>query len=255
MSYFNLRKRSPEADAEPDEADVEEPEETPEETAEEPEEKQPATEHGPLLTGILGPGRWLAAHFGPGAALGVHAVAVWAVFFYGGWPAAGILTLWLVAVLAFVPREYLERLAARLEPSTGHDQKAEEETPTEPLAAVLWQLIGDAPGTHLKTLTTHLQQATPEQPLDRAAVRAKLGALGITVKPSVRDAAGKVNEGVHRADLKAWEETLSPTGTGTPPEPRSSPVATPVTSNVGTDATAVATPRPRLRRLLPRGGP
>jgi hypothetical protein len=255
MSYFNLRKHDTEAEVEPDEAEAEEPAETPEETAEEPEGEQPAKEHGPLLSGILGPGRWLAAHFGPGAALGVHVVAAWAVFFYGGWPAAGIITVWLLAVLAFVPREYLERVAARLEPSTGRDQKAGEENPVEPLAAVLWRLIGDAPGAHLKTLTAHLQQAAPEQPLDRAMVRAKLGALGITVKPSVRDAAGKVNEGVHRADLKAWEEALSPTGTGTPSEPRSNPVATPVTSNVGIDATAVATPRPRLRRLLPRGGP
>lgn len=250
-NYFHLQKRAPEP--EPDE--VEATEEELEETAEEPEEEQPAKEYGPLLTGILGPSRWIAAHFGMNTAWGVHVVAVWAVCFYGGWVTAGVGAVWLMAVFAFMPREHLERLADRIEHGPNHDQEAGEEPPIEPLAAVLWQLIGNAPGTHLKTVAAHLQAAAPEQAVDRPAVRAKLAALRIPVRPSVRDAAGRVNEGVHRADLKGWEEALSPTGPGTPSGPRSTPVATPVTCDVGKDATAVATPRPRLRRLLPRGGP
>lgn len=248
MNYFSLRKRDPEP--EPDEAT----EETPIED-EESEEQPTGKPAGPLLTGLLGPGQWIAARFGTGAAWGVHVVAVWAIGFYGGWAAAGIVTVWLLAVLLFVPREHLERLAARIEKrSPEEDQEAGEERPGEPLAAVLWQLIGDAPGTHLKTLAEHLQAAAPEQPVDRAAVRAKLGALGIPVRASVRDAAGRVNEGVHRGDLQAWAEALSPTGPGTPPGPRSGPVATPVTCDVADAPTDVATPRPRLRRLLSRGG-
>lgn len=249
MSYFSLRK--PAAEPEPDEPVEEQPAVETATPQGEPPAGKPA---GPLLTGLLGPSRWIGARFGTGAAWGVHVVAVWAVGFYGGWVAVLVPAGWLLAVLAFVPREYLERLAARLEPaSPEEDHQAGEEPAGEPLAAVLWHLIGDAPGTHLKTLAEHLQAAAPEQPVDRAAVRAKLGALGIPVRASVRDAAGRVNEGVHRADLQAWAEALSPTGDDTPPEARSGPVATPVTCDVGKGATAVATPRPRLRGLLSRG--
>lgn len=252
MTYFNLRKREPEA--EPDEVE-EEPEETVEEAEDGGEEEQPGKQHGPLLTGLLGPGQWLVSRFGASWAWGVHGVGAWAVVFYGGWIAAGVVFAWLLAVLAFVPREHLERLAARIENQPpDEDQEAGEETPVEPLAAVLWHLIGDAPGTHLKTLTAHLQAAAPEQPIDKAAVRAKLTALGITVKPSVRDHRGKVNDGVHRADLQAWEEALSPTEDGTPSGARSGPCSDALTSDVGTRRTGVATPLSRLRRLLPRGG-
>jgi hypothetical protein len=51
---------------------------------------QPGKVYGPLLTGLLGPGTWLAVRFGTGTAWTVHVVAVWAVGFYGGWIAAGI---------------------------------------------------------------------------------------------------------------------------------------------------------------------
>lgn len=256
MSYFDLRKRA--AEPEPEEAAEDETPAAAE--AEETEEEKPAAKaHGPLLTGLLGPGRWLTAHFGINTAWAVHVVAVWAIGFYGGWFAVGVILVWLVAVLLFVPREHLERLADRIEkPTPNEDQEAGEEQPPEHpgghYSVVLWQLIGDAPGTHLKTLAEHLQAAAPEQPVDRAAVRAKLGALGIPVRASVRDAAGRVNEGVHRADLLAWEDALSPTDIDTPSEPRSEPVATPVTCDVGKEATAVATPLNPFSRLLSRGG-
>lgn len=251
MTYFNLRKREPEPAPDEPEEDAQDAEEATEETVEE----QPAKEHGPLLTGLLGPSQWTAARLGTGPAWGIHVVAVWAPFYYGGWAAILVPTAWLLAVLLFVPREHLERLAERIEKTPDNDdQQAGEEHPSEPLAAVLWQLIGDAPGTHLKTLAGRLQSAAPEQPVDRAAVRAKLGALGIPVRASVRDAAGRVNEGVHRADLEAWEEAPSPTGTGTPSDARSDLCSDAVTSDVANVPTDVAMPRPRLRRLLSRGG-
>lgn len=251
MTYFSLRKHA----VEPEPEAAEEAPEVIEEDAEEEPKEQLGKQYGPLLTGTFGPGRWLAARFGMSTAWGVHVVVVWAVAFYRGWAAVGIIAAWVFAVLLFVPREHLERLAARVEgTSPEEDQEAREEQPSEPLAAVLWQLIGDAPGTHLKTLTAHLQQAAPEQALDQAAVRAKLRALGIPIRPSVRDVRKKVNEGVHREDLQAWEEAPSPTETAPPSEPRSEPCSDALTSDVGDAPTGVATPRLRLRRLLPRGG-
>lgn len=255
MTYFSLRKHEPEPEPVESEKQASVEDEAREEDA--PKGKP----SGPILTGLLGPGAWLAARFGTGTAWGVHGVAVWAIGFYRGWMAAGIVLVWLLVVLAFVPREYLERLADRIEHRTSHDQQAGEGPPGEPLAAVLWQLIGDAPGTHLKTLTERLQEAAPEHPPDRAAVKAKLAALGITVKASVRDARGKVNEGVHRVDLQAWEQALPAPGPTPAPEPRSSPVATAVTCDVAAVPTPVAgaptgaaTRRFPFRRLLSRGG-
>lgn len=253
MTYFSLRKRASETG--PD--DVEEEQE--EEPFEDATDEAPAAARGPFLAGLIGPGCWLAARFGVNTAWGVHIVAVWAVAFYRGWIAAGVALVWLFAALAFVPREHLERLAARIEnPGPDEDQEAGEGAHSEPLSVplvvVLWKLIGDAPGAHLKTLAEHLQAAAPGQPVDRAAVRAKLAALGIPVRTSVRDAAGRVNEGVHRADLQAWEKAPSPAVTDTPSEARSEPVATPVTCDVGKQSTTVGTPRSGLRRLLPRGG-
>lgn len=254
MSYFDLRKRQ--SDPEPEEADEDETP-TAAETEETEGEKPAKKAHGPLLTGLLGPGRWIAAHFGINTAWGVHIVAAWMILYYRGVAAVGTIAVWLLAVLLFTPREYLDRLAASIErlDNRPHEdaEDDEEEPPADPLVTLLWHLIGDAPGTHLKTVAERIQEASGK-PVDRATVRARLGALQIPVKASVRDAAGRVNEGVHRADLKAWEEALSPAGTGTPPEGPPGPVAMPVTCDVGKTATAVATPRLRLRRLLSRGG-
>ncbi|MEU9670378.1 hypothetical protein AB0E25_33355 [Streptomyces bobili] len=251
MTYFNLRKREPEPTPDEPEEEAADTEEATEETAEE----QPAREHGPLLTGLLGPGRWIAARIGTGWAFGVHLVAVWAVGFYGGWTAAGVIFAWLALVLLFIPREFKDRVSGWLERriAPAVDEETDERVLVAPIAAVLWKLIGDAPGVHLKTLTGRLQEEAQE-PIDKAAVRAKLGALGIPLRGSVRDAAGKVNEGVHRDDLEAWEEAPSPTGTGTPSDVRSDPCSDAVTSDVATRRTGVATPLSRLRRLLPRGG-
>lgn len=135
------------------------------------------------------------------------------------------------------------------------EQPAEqpEETPADPLPGLLWKLIGEAPGTHLKTLTEHLNTAAPQAGFDRAAVRAALTARGIPVRPSVRDVAGRVNEGVHRDDLEAWQQSLSPTAPKALPEARSEPVATAVTCDVADAPTGVATALSPLRRLLSRG--
>ncbi|MEV6504814.1 hypothetical protein AB0M61_01665 [Streptomyces sp. NPDC051642] len=254
MTYFNLRKRAAEPDPEAvDEEEFDEADDEPDTVA-----VPPAGWADALRLGICGPGAWMTARFGITTSWTVHVVAAWAFFYYGAWVAAGIAAGWSLAVLAFVPREHLDRVTAAVERlhmrRPGTAPNGGDEPLVDPVVTLLWKLIGDAPGTHLKTLTAHLQEAAPEQPLNKAAVRAHLLALQIPVKPSVRDAAGRVNEGVHRDDLKAWQQALPSTVSGTPSEARSSPVATAVTCDVGKRRTVVATPLSALRRLLPRGG-
>lgn len=222
MTYFNLRKREPEA--EPDEVE-EEPEETVEEAEDGGEEEQPGKQHGPLLTGLFGPGQWLAARFGTGPAWGVHVVAVWAIGFYGGWIAAGVLLVWLLAVLAFVPREHLERLAKRIEErGTGEDQEAGEGAPDartpgsrDGALLLLHTVLGDAPGVHLRTVLDYLQEHGQWEGKEVADLRKHLEALGIPVRPKV-----KVNGTPTRGVLKADLEALPPIEE-TPPSPAPSP--------------------------------
>ena len=256
MTYFNLRKRAEEEPEGPVEAIDTEPEE---EAAEDDEEQGPVGLGAALWAGIAGPGRWLAAHGRIDVAWALYPGSVWAVGFYGGWVAVAVPAVWLVMVLAFMPREAKDRVAAWIERRTPGNQVAEdsgdpaEEAPIDPLVTVMWTLIGDAPGVHVKTLAAHLQAAVPEQLVARAAVRAKLGALGIPVRASVRDAAGRVNEGVHRADLEAWQQALPGPSPDPGPGPVEDPVATPVTCDVVDSPTPVATPLSRLRGLLSRG--
>ncbi|MFE7072694.1 hypothetical protein ACFU96_21690 [Streptomyces sp. NPDC057620] len=261
MTYFNLRKRD--ADPEPEAVETDAGT-TEDETPEEEIPAAPDVPHGPanaLWAGISGPGRWLTARGRPGMAWLLYAGSAWAVGFYGGWIAAGLCAAWLLGVLLFIPREALDRIAAKIERTPGNTPagsgKAGEQRPADtfvdPLPGLLWELIGDAPGVHLKTVVAHLHTTGLDTACDRAKVRAALARRGITVKGSVREADGRVNEGVHRADLQGWEEARSPAAPAMAPEARSSPVATALTSNVAKPATAVATPPARLRRLLSRG--
>lgn len=258
MTYFDLRKRHQDEETEAADAGGESVE------TEVPDDNAPDASHGfvgALWAGISGPGAWLTAHGRPGLAWLLYAGSAWAAGHYRGWVAFGLVVGWLVAVLAFTPREFLDRVATFIErlgerrhqPRPDDTPDAGEEPLLDPVVTVLWHLIGDAPGAHLKTLTEYLQQAAPEQPVDRAAVRAKLGALGIPLKASVRDAAGRVNEGVHRADLKAWEEALPRPATGTPSEARSNATEGPATCDVGKSATDVAMPFSRMLALWLRG--
>jgi hypothetical protein len=256
VTFISLRKHAPEP--EPDE-DLEETEETPDDEEQPPD--KPASYLGALAIGICGPAQWIAGRFGTGTAWASHGIALWAIGHYGGWTAFTLVTGYLLAVLLFIPREHLERAATAVEQLGdrrqqlgGEDAASTGEEPLlHPIVTVLWELIADAPGVHLKTLAKHLQAAAPEQPVDRAQVRAKLAALSIPVRGSVRDATGRVNEGVHRADLTAWQQALPRAAPGAPSEARSGPVATPVTCDVGNRSGGVATPLSRIRRGRPRG--
>lgn len=204
MSYFSLRKREPDPETEDAE---EEPEETVEEAQDSREEEQSGKQYGPLLTGLSGPARWLAARFSPGTALGVHGVAVWAIAFYGGWIAAGIVLLWLLAALLFVPREDLERLADRIEKrgASAPESPPEEErlAPGEGLALWLLDTIGDRPGIHVRELYPKMRKLPGQEERTDADLKALLKAFGVPVQRSLRLGRIAGRTGVRQADVEA----------------------------------------------------
>jgi len=202
MSYFSLRKHA--GEPEPEEA-VEEAEETVEDA---PGEEKPAGKPaGPLAAGLLGPGQWIAAHFGTGTAWGVHVVAVWAIFYYGGWLAVGVVLAWLLATLAFVPREHLERLADRVEKRGGEppEEAAEVEPlgPGEGLARWLINTIGGRPGIHVRELYPAMRELPGQEERTDADLKALLQAFGVPVHRSLRIGRIAGRSGVRRADVEA----------------------------------------------------
>lgn len=81
-----------------------------------------------------------------------------------------------------------------------------EEAPEEPgrdaVLTLLQELIADRPGVHLSAVLAHLQQHGQGEGWTVADVRARLDALGVPSRRSVK-VAGRVSWGVHRDDLPA----------------------------------------------------
>ncbi|MFE2353456.1 hypothetical protein [Streptomyces parvulus] len=192
----------------------------------------------PLL-GSLGAGSRalllrLTDRFGWKAVFAAGVVAVYAVARYRA-AFVWLLAVWCAAAWMHTPRE---------------DEQPPEETgeqPTaeafhDPLPGILWDLIGDAPGVHVKRVVAWLHENGWEEGSSAADVRAGLARRGVPLRASVRDAAGRVNQGVHRDDLEAWEKAHSPAPPAAPSETRSYGPATPLTSGSYEAATAVATP-------------
>ncbi|MEV4227273.1 hypothetical protein AB0J81_09215 [Streptomyces bobili] len=199
MTYFNLRKRATEPDPGEPEDDTPDAEQPDEETVEE----QPAKQYGPLLTGLLGPSQWIAAHLGSSAAWAAHLVAVWAPIYYGGWAALLIPAGWLLAVLAFVPREHLDQLAAAIERRfSGRPNTPPPSTSGEAIRSLLYTLIGEGRGVHLRTVLAHLQEHGQWEGKTVADLRQHLEALHIPVRPKVK-VDGTPTRGVLKADLDA----------------------------------------------------
>jgi hypothetical protein len=161
------------------------------------------------------------------------AVAVYAAARYRTW-------IW-VGVVVFCAAAWMHAPAADERPAEGEPEE-EREAPVDPLPGILWELIGEAPGVHLPSIVRHLHETGLDAACDRADVRAALDRRGIPLRDSVREADGRVNKGVHRADLQAWEEALSPAAIEAGPKMRSYPATTPLSSGVAADTTAVATP-------------
>ncbi|MFC5217308.1 hypothetical protein [Streptomyces coerulescens] len=178
------------------------------------DEAAPAGVFGALAAGVRGWLTWCSLRIGVRGTYGLHVVAVWAAGYYSVWVTWGVVIGLAAAVVTFVPRESLDRLLARLEhPRAKATVKAAEQAPVDPLPALVWRLIGDAPGVHRKTLTAVLARAAEKEgtePPTEAQVEAALTARNIPLRPSVRDTRGKVNRGVHRVDLEAWARTPSP---------------------------------------------
>ncbi|MER7813816.1 hypothetical protein [Streptomyces sp. NPDC096153] len=91
----------------------------------------------------------------------------------------------------------------------GADEDAEEEPPApdegaaaEAVRVLLADLIADRPGVHLSAVLDRLQQEGHGEGWAVADLRARLVALGVPVRRSVK-VAGRVAYGVHRDDLPA----------------------------------------------------
>ena len=252
MTYISLRKTRTPA---PDSA----AEDVAEDVEAEADDDGETTEHEPEGA-VLGPVRalyqgacnwcsWCSSRIGTGLTIGGHAVAFYAAAHYNSWVTFGVLVPLGVTIARFAPKESLEHYAARLEardkareerrlarfgPPVGEagaaPAEAEEEPPGDPLVTLMWRLIADASGVHVKTLAevlTRVAEKEGQKAPSRADVEASLEDRGVPLRDSVRDARGKVNKGVHRDDLQAWEEALSQSETAPPIETRSSDVATP----------------------------
>ncbi|BCM70882.1 hypothetical protein EASAB2608_06216 [Streptomyces sp. EAS-AB2608] len=142
---------------------------------------------------------------------------------------------WCAAALLHAPK-------AGSESADQAEEDPPAEPPEDPLPGILQALIGDAPGVHLKTVVHHLHQEGLDTTCTTADVTAALDRRQIPVRASVRDAAGRVNRGVHRDDLQAWLEARSPTALAPLSKARSNPATTAVTCDVADAATDVATP-------------
>jgi hypothetical protein len=222
MTYFNLRKRTPEPETEDVEEDVNEAwDEAEEDTRDTPEKAAPTSWREALWCGIRGPSTWLTLHTNREVSLIFHLFVGWAMS-AGVWVAAGIVALWLFGVLAFIPRDYKDRATAAVEslfapapkppavPAPGGEREA--------VRRLLLNVIGDAHGVHLKTVLAHLQEHGQWEGRKVADLRVHLEALGIPVDPKLK-VAGVPTRGVLRTALEALPplEETSPSPTPSPP--------------------------------------
>ncbi|MFJ3274081.1 hypothetical protein [Streptomyces sp. NPDC086776] len=162
-----------------------------------------------LFTGVCGPARWLTDRAGWKAPWVVHGITLYAAIHYGGWAAVVIAVAWATAVALFIPREYLERVARRIEQrgAPAHAEPADDQrpaaTPEEVYAATLdWirNQIADSNGVHLSDLLAHAHAHGLHTDLDVGAFRAVLERWGIPVRQQLK-VGGRNRPGIHRIDL------------------------------------------------------
>jgi hypothetical protein len=227
VTFINLRKPKPDPETAQDEGAEDEALEadSPEDQA---EDDKPVGYVRALQQGVADWFTWCANLITPRWTYTLHLVALWAACYYGAWVTWGVVLGLAVAIVTFMPRDPVDRLTTRLE----HVGTPQPETPAEgapatpepppgdPLVALLWKLIAGASGVHLKTLTAVLAAAAEKEGNEapsKALVEAALTTRGIPLRDSVRDTRRKINKGVHREDLQAWEQALSQPTDPTPP--------------------------------------
>ncbi|MEU8834870.1 hypothetical protein [Streptomyces sp900116325] len=162
-----------------------------------------------LFTGVCGPARWLSDRAGWKAPWVVHGITLYAAIHYGGWAAVAIAVAWMTAVALFIPREYLERVAGRIEQrdASEHAEPVDDQPPTatpeEVYAATIdWirSRIADSNGVHLADLLAHAHAHGLHTDLDVGAFRAVLERWGIPVRQQLK-VGGRNRPGIHRIDL------------------------------------------------------
>lgn len=224
MTYFSLRKPDPD----PNPAD----QETTEETETEPDQEEPARAHGPIITGILGPGRWITARFNLDTAVIAHVAAVFSIAYYGGWIAVGVIALWVFFVLLFIPRDALEHWAEAVErrhpgrprkPPAGEAPDTEEQAPADPRRALIgWldDLTRGRSGIHLDELHQALTRHPELAALKRPQMRAWLDRHGVAVERTLRVGRVAGRSGVSRGTVDALLKALPPLMESGGPEPQ-----------------------------------
>lgn len=165
-------------------------------------------------------------------------LAVYAAARYRTWIIWGIV-LWCAAAWMHAPKP-----AAADAPDTEDEGEPDTpaQAPTDPFPGMIWDLLGNARGIHIKTIVEWLHTSGHDTTCTPADVTAALDRRQIPVRASVRDASGRVNKGVRKADLEAWLEARSPTVRVSLSKGRSNAATTGVTCDVADDATDVATP-------------
>lgn len=170
---------------------------------------------------------WKAVGLGAVAAVYIAArYRAWVIWLAIGWCAAALL--------------HAPKTGPHEPTEAGEEPPAE--APPDPLPDILQTLIGEAPGVHVKAVVEHLHTEGLDTACTAADVTAALDRRRIPIRPSVRDAAGRVNRGVHRDDLQAWIAARSPAAPGILTKTRSDAATTAVTCDAADLATGVATP-------------
>jgi hypothetical protein len=187
---------------------------------------------------MCGPWRWIAGHFGGyGVTIAwtVHVGSPWGFFYYRGWVAVGLVLVWPLAFLLFIPKEYKDRASAAIERLHTRRPKAalqvEEErpasTPEEVYAATLQWVrgqVGDSNGIHLSDLLAHAHAHNLHTDLEMTAFRAVLERWGFPIRQQLK-VGGKNRPGIHRDDLpKQPPSTPSPEESGSATTTANSPV-------------------------------
>ncbi|WP_392749263.1 hypothetical protein [Streptomyces sp. LN590] len=164
---------------------------------------------GALFTGVCGPARWLSDRAGWKAPWAVHGITLYAAIHYGGWAAVAIAVAWTTVAALFIPREYLERAARRIEQRDApehaepDDDQPPAATPEEVYAATIdWirNQTADSNGVHLSDLLAHAHAHGLHTDLDVGAFRAVLERWGIPVRQQLK-VMGRNRPGIHRIDL------------------------------------------------------